>query len=452
LVVLVDTDAPVVGQLVTDPTLSFDATIDTVRIDVLGSSGTPVEVRDFVVPDLSDWPISFGIVGKEDSSATSIRLRIRAFRGAFAVTGQWEDMTTLEPLPEASIDRLVQLTLPTEEVAYVRVVLTAACMGAPVSFLEPATSCLDADRLFGDPASGLQQLGNQLRALPGSSAGSWAGAREQLCTATSDEHKLCVPGGFTLLGELDFSGVGDFTTLNSVPLRPALLSPFLLDRTEFTVGRLRALVASHGISDLPTSYDPNDPDREFCTWLAADDGTNDDLPLNCVSKEIAAATCELVGGALPSEAQWEHAARGRGQRRLYPWGNQAISCCAASVSRPGPVGIPVECPGSGVEPVGAHTDTEQCDGVVDVSRDGVVDLAGSLRELVQDKFREFSDSCWQYRAVARDPVCIDDTASAQVGRGGYWNAGMSMALAPFRNSYSQHAGSGFRCAYPGVAP
>src|SRR5262249_32650321 len=148
-----------------------------------------------------------------------------------------------------------------------------------------------------------------------------------------DGEKVCIKGGFTLLGDPNLDGFIDGINfrVSSAPIRPVLVSPFLLDRTEFTVGRLKALVERGLKMD-----DPPDAHREgdvpnYCNW----EGPDDDMPVNCVPLATARQICQFDQGDIPHEAQWEHAARGRGQRRSYPWGNTAPECCSAAIFRGG---------------------------------------------------------------------------------------------------------------------
>jgi sulfatase modifying factor 1 len=57
------------------------------------------------------------------------------------------------------------------------------------------------------------------------------------------------------------------------------------------------------------------------TWSDLNAGPNDLRPINCVTWYEAYAFCIWDGGFLPSEAEWNYAAAGGSQQRLYPWGS-----------------------------------------------------------------------------------------------------------------------------------
>jgi formylglycine-generating enzyme required for sulfatase activity len=57
-----------------------------------------------------------------------------------------------------------------------------------------------------------------------------------------------------------------------------------------------------------------------CTWTAAV-GTQENLPINCVTWQAAYAFCIWDGGFLPSEAEWQYAASGGSEQLEYPWGS-----------------------------------------------------------------------------------------------------------------------------------
>ena len=475
LLVILDTDAPVAGQLfqlldggiLASPRdggvplqISPDATIDTVRIDII-EGATAIDFRDIVAPDPVDWPISFGV--PPSRTGAKRRARIRAFRGFFASPGMLTgpDMlkgaATLEPPAEVTIDRLVDLPEPDEGIERLSLILAEDCLGIPSSPLN-GTTCIDKDRLSAAPSEGLTAVSD---AVPSSVVGSWPGAAAVPCSRPASPGQVCVPGGFTILGELSFAGIADGVLLDPVPLHPVLLAPFFMDQDEFTVKRFRALNGFKGAPPTsPSVGSPYDPAYAFCTWAASG---HDDLPVNCVDWASASLACTLSGGTLPTEAQWEHAARGRGQRRLYPWGDEDSTCCTASASR---VGVPpseggpaVECgPASGIQVVGSHPLATSCGGLGDVSRDGVFDLGGSVSEAMLDNLRPFDAPCWTHVGIATDPVLCDDPTSAEHAmRGGYWNGGLSVALTPLRQGYPVgpakdvygNAASGFRCVYPG---
>lgn len=445
---VLDTTAPLVDDLRRDATLSADLAVDTLRIDILAARRDgPAEVtesRVIVAPSPESFPLSLGIVPDGDHGAL---VRVRLFRGALAATGRGPaGETVTDPFPETTIDRLVHLGSATG-VPVAKVVLDADCLGVPSSFGEVRRTCLDGGTRSGDPADGIVVTADAPQARFASVVPF---ARAAPCGGAAPKGAVCVPGGFTVLGDRRLEG---FSEGGMVPLRPVLLSPFFLDETEFTVGRFRALVASGKLKTAPPKTRlSTDIFRADCTWTGAADGSADALPLNCISVASAEAACAAEGGTLPSEAEWEHAARGRGERRSYPWGEEAPSCCTASVSRENPVTTLVLCKGRGPEAAGSHRPTAGCPGGGDLSRDGVSDLGGSLAEVLRDKFRPYESNCLGPSGIARDPVCADPAAPFRVRRGGEWSAGTLIAMSALRHATVGDGDNvtGFRCRYPGT--
>lgn len=294
-------------------------------------------------------------------------------------------------------------------------------------------------------------------------AGSWAGALPIPCVgaAPSGVDAVCVAGGFSVLGDLAFEGAGDgVSELDPTPLRPVRLSPFFMDRTEVTVKVLRelALDPNKNLAGVTPIIRGAIAGSDDCTWLGLSDASNDAFPLNCIKRQEAAEICAARGGMLPSEAQWEHAARGRGEGNVYPWGNHEpgpAECCLSSAGRWSSVNsAPPACGVTGIEAAGSHPVSANCGGLGDQSRDGVLDLGGSLSELVTDSFAPYDAPCWQRGAGALpNPTCSDASTVNQVGRGGSWNVGLDAVAAPFRRVYvAEGEESGFRCVYADGAP
>jgi formylglycine-generating enzyme required for sulfatase activity len=437
IVLVIDTNLPLVGQLDGRDDLSRAAAIDTLRIDVLDGAGAVRETRELVAGSLADWPLSIGIL------PGTRRLRVRAFRGIYATAGTLGALATREPSAEVTIDRVIEMAFPAEGVRRLRVRLEGDCLGIPASFVQPVTTCVDGVNSAADPALGIEESSRST-----TDAGTWTAARFTDCTAVAPPGREapCIAGGFAILGELTLTGLESPGTPlhDAVPLRPVLLRPFYLDRTEFTVGRLRALQGM-----LPSGFvlpgRPDTPARANCTFHGFTDSAYDTLPLNCVTWKTATALCRVSGGDLPTEAQWEYAARGRGEQRLFPWGTTTgkIPCCTLGT---------VDC-GRAIEPVASYSDPSTC-AYVDVSRDAITDLGGSMSEFVQDVFRPYDAPCWGGAGVARDPQCLDPESMDHSLRGASWERVSGYAASAFRTSNGisddDEDYQGFRCAYPGV--
>ncbi|MCC6995976.1 MAG: protein kinase [Deltaproteobacteria bacterium] len=124
-------------------------------------------------------------------------------------------------------------------------------------------------------------------------------------------------------------------------------------------------------------------------------GSDDRLPVTGLTWQGAREYCATLGAALPTEAEWEFAARGTA-RRPYPWGAEPIDLQRTHAFA-----------GAGARPVLAMTSDQ------DRSPDGVHDLAGNVREWTTDLWREDlpgSDESWvqdgdtSYRAVRGLPL------------------------------------------------
>lgn len=136
------------------------------------------------------------------------------------------------------------------------------------------------------------------------------------CRSQIPDGMVSVPSGFFLMGTDDVqlesfaeeSGITKPWILDATPARRVFLPSFYIDRYEVTNGDYFRFVEAKGFARLPDwpSGRPR-PDQER-------------LPVTYVDWEEANAYCQWLGKRLPTEQEWEKAARGP-DGWIYPWGN-----------------------------------------------------------------------------------------------------------------------------------
>jgi sulfatase modifying factor 1 len=246
---------------------------------------------------------------------------------------------------------------------------------------------------------------------------------------------------------------------------PATVSDFVLDNYEISVGRFRRFVATYSQNMTATGAgkNPNDPsdtgwsaswnaglptdaaalvaalkcDPSYATWTDSA-GPDETLPINCVDWVEAFAFCIWDGGRLPTEAEWNYAAAGGGEQRLYPWGATVPGPNADLAAYGCYFGGTGTCAGlSNIAPVGSLT--------TGIAKWGQSDLAGNVWEWTRDAFAS------PYPQTSCDN-CSYEMAGAtnRVLRGGSYSFDATHLLTSDRSSYfgpnNNYPEVGARCA------
>ena len=152
------------------------------------------------------------------------------------------------------------------------------------------------------------------------------------------------------------------------------LSPYYIQETELTVSHYRDCVTAGACLEPAAG--------EACNWGVADRdiADRDDHPVNCISWYDAARFAAWAGLRLPTEAEWEKAARGT-EGRAYPWGDQppggSGNCDRAVMMR---AGLGLGCGYDGTGPVGTRPEGR--------SPYGIRDMTGNVWEWTADWYRE----------------------------------------------------------------
>jgi formylglycine-generating enzyme required for sulfatase activity len=177
-----------------------------------------------------------------------------------------------------------------------------------------------------------------------------------------------VPMMLVPAGEFEMGSQGG--EIDESPIRTVFLDSYYIDQFEVTNAQYAECVNAGGCN-------PPSDTSSFTRSSYYGNYQYNDYPVLHVSWDDANTYCAWRGNRLPTEAEWEKAARGE-KGRKYPWGNQIPDCEFANFD-PGP-GIP--CIGD-TTPVGNYPDG--------VSPYGVYDMAGNVWEWVSDWYDAYPD-------------------------------------------------------------
>jgi formylglycine-generating enzyme required for sulfatase activity len=282
---------------------------------------------------------------------------------------------------------------------------------------------------------GTRVAGSRTPAVPTTPTSGESSPAPAASSAPAVPTPTTAPDGMVVVAAATFTmGTDDGPPIERPAHGVAISRPFFLDATEVTSGHYKACVARGKCTPSGIQLDDRPDttaDDKFARMCNATRPDRDPHPINCVGHAQAAAFCAYVGKRLPTEAEWELAARGTDGRR-YAWGNAEPTCELAMFSKCG-----VRLDGLAfTKPVGSFPAGR--------SAAGALDMSGNVWEWVADKL----DAGPYPSGPQTDPQAAGSSGHG-VLRGGSWDFAATHLTTTIRTKYplgSAHVSTGFRCA------
>jgi formylglycine-generating enzyme required for sulfatase activity len=266
------------------------------------------------------------------------------------------------------------------------------------------------------------------------------------------------PGRFVGVGRIDTTENGDMVRLpngtfimgltdidpynyQNAGRKRITISSFYMDRYEVTNAEYREFL-NDVYNRSPERYRERLPDstawnesisQNFTSYFYSSNFA--DYPVVVVTWEEAQAYCKWEGKRLPSEAEWEYAARAGRVGSIYPWAGLSVQINGRYLANFSPSQAGLAADGYAfTAPVGSFPP----------SRWGLHDMAGNVAEWVRD---DYTSSYSQLSQL--DPVYLSEEAESKVVRGGSWQSSSRQIGVGFRGRQQPDQATpttGFRCA------
>jgi len=213
----------------------------------------------------------------------------------------------------------------------------------------------------------------------------------------------------------------DYGAGDEAPSHGVWVDGFAIDQYEVTNAMYRGCVDRLGCNPPRSSATSTRPDYY-------DNPTYDNYPVINVTWDDAKFYCERNGMRLPTEAEWEKAARGGLDNKEFPWGNEEPICAQGSK-----IGANfLDCHLGDTLPVGSFA----------ANNYGLYDMSGNVWEWVADYFAPYDNG------AANNPAG-PSLGVERVVRGGSWNE-RDLIVRVARRGWSKPDNwnnvYGFRCA------
>ena len=220
---------------------------------------------------------------------------------------------------------------------------------------------------------------------------------------------------------------------NEEPPHSVHVDDFWIDQTEVT-NKMYALCVEAGVCQEPTSTGSDTHSSYY------GNAEFDNYPVIYVGWSMAKTYCEWVDRRLPTEAEWEKAARGE-NASVYPWGDtfdgSLVNFCDTNCSVGDWANKSFNDGFADVAPVGSYPSGK--------SVYGALDMAGNVWEWVSSLYKPYP-----YDATdGRENLDSSDTRVLRVTRGGSWNLNVDNVRSARRGRYEPtgaYYDFGFRCS------